>query len=549
VKWLAWISALLVSCRVFGAEDLAQRVVIVYNAQDPESKPLADYYAQKRGVPTNQMCAINMRPVETITRRDYNDNVREPILRFLTRQRLLVQEPRTMSDPVLGSVPWLDTVQSRVSYIVLMYGVPLRIERDPTLNEKPQPGNMPEALRRNEASVESELALLPTTGLPAIGPLRNLFFGNDTSRFESPLNRGMLMVGRLDGPDPQTVRRMIDDALAVERYGLHGRAYFDAQGTQEKGYKEGDDWIRASYQQFREAGFECELDDRKDVFDEEYSMTDAAIYAGWYTEHVSGPFRREGFRFRPGAIAYHIHSTSGAKIHTTQSNWVGPLLAKGAAATMGNVWEPYLSMTPHVDMFFRRLLAGGVFLEAGYYSQPVLSWQTTFVGDPLYRPFRLSLDEQIARLEADKRPELAWAYLRKINLLLARNQKDAAETLCRDKATALSSVVLYEKLGDILHAGYRDTAAVEAYQKAAIAGDDSYRYIRVATKLARSYETRQQPQFALAVYEGLISAYSSHKNAVEFYKKARDLARLVGDEAKAKIFQKRIDDLVSAERK
>jgi uncharacterized protein (TIGR03790 family) len=549
VKWLVWINVLLFACDGFAADDLAQRVVIVYNAQEPESKPLAEYYAQKRGVPTNQICAINMRPVETITRREYNDNIREPLLRFLTRQRLIVQQARTVNDPELGPIPWIDTVDSRVSYVVLMYGVPLRIDRDPTLHEKPQPPDLPETLRRNEASVESELSLLPTMGTPAMGPLRNWFFGNESAHLDAPLNHGMLLVGRLDAPDAPTVRRMIDDALAVERYGLHGRAYFDAQGTTDKGYIQGDDWIRGAYQFVREAGYECDYDDRKEIFGEDYPMTDAAIYAGWYAEHASGPFRRTGFRFRTGAIAYHIHSASGASVRSRTTYWVGPLLDRGAAATMGNVFEPYLQYTPHVDMFFKRLLAGGIFIEAGYYSQPVLSWQTTFVGDPLYRPFRLSLDEQIARLETDKRPELEWAYSRKVNLLLRANQPDDAEKLCRAKAEALKSVVLYEKLGDLLHAAHREGEAVEAYNKAAVAGDDSYRYIRVATKLAGAYEANKQPGLALAIYEGLIGTYSSHKNAVEFFKKARDLANATDDEAKAKTFQKKIDELIRAEKK
>ena len=33
------------------------------------------------------------------------------------------------------------------------------------------------------------------------------------------------------------------------------------------------------------------------------------------------------------------------------------------------------------------------FGDAAYYAEPVLSWQTTFVGDPLYRPFALALDD------------------------------------------------------------------------------------------------------------------------------------------------------------
>lgn len=527
------------------ADELAQRVVIVCNEREPASHPLAEYYAGRRGVPTNQICRISARASETISRREFNEQIREPLLRFLTRNRLLQQEPRTIFDSVLGKLPWLETVRSEVSFIVLMYGVPLRIESDPSVTET-LPENTPKEFHRNEASVESELALLPSVGLPVSGPLRNPFFDSAAPRFGAPLNRQMLLVGRLDGPDPQSVRRMIDEALTAEQYGLHGRAYFDAQGTREKGYVEGDNWIRAACRAVREAGYECELDERLPTFDEHYAMTDVAIYAGWYSGHVTGPFRQDAFRFRRGAIPYHIHSASGASVRSAVSYWVGPMLAKGAAATMGNVWEPYLSMTPHVEKFFRRLLDGATFLEACYHSQPVLSWQTTFVGDPLYRPFAVSVDEQIARLEAGQLPDLEWAYLRKVNLLLTRNQLAGAEALCRAKAEALSSVVLYEKLGDLLRITHRNAEAAQAYKKAMQSTQNSHRSVRVAEKLASAYEADGQATLALAVYEALAAAHPATNKVVEFYTKARDLAAASGQPARADIFQAKIDGLLRA---
>jgi uncharacterized protein (TIGR03790 family) len=530
------------------ADDLATRVVIVYNAGDPDSRLLADYYAWKRGVPTNQICKLNVRVSETITRQEYNDGIRDPIWRFLTQQGLMRQEPRTMFDPVLGKIPGLTTVGAKISYLVLTYGVPLRIDNDPNVVEKP-PDNAPkqfqEQWRRNEASVESELAALPSTGVPISAWLRNPFFGRLSGKFEAPLNREMLLVGRLDGPDPETVRRMIDDSLTAERYGLHGRGYFDWEGTHEKSRMEGDDWIRGAYQACLKAGYECDFDDRPETFDEDYPMTDVAVYAGWYSPNVVGPFLRPDFKFKTGAVAYHIHSWSGSSVRTRTAYWVGPLLAKNAAASMGNVFEPYLSLTPHIDMFFQRLLDGGTFLEAGYYSQPVLSWQTTFVGDPLYRPFAASVDEQIQRLEADHKPDLEWAYLRKVNLLISQADITMAEELCRRKAEALGSAVLYEKLGDVLHKAGRETEAVRAYAKADEKPVDSWHHIRVATKLATAYEAGHQTAKALALYEYLASTYSSHYKVVEFYKHARDLAGELGDSARAKLLQAKIDELTA----
>ncbi|MGA2221057.1 MAG: TIGR03790 family protein [Verrucomicrobiia bacterium] len=542
--WVVLAACAVVSTRILCADDLAQRVLIVYNAEVADSKPLAEYYAQKRGVPTNQLCEIRIRDAETITRREFDDQIREPILEFMGRRGLLTQQPRTLEDPLLGKIPSLQTVANKISYVVLMYGVPLRIDSDPSIIEKVQTANMPKQFNRDEASVESELALLPTAHYSVLGPLRNPFYGSGMSRFESPLNRQMVLVGRLDGPDHTVVRRMIDDALTAEHYGVQGRAYFDARGTKDKAYVVGDDWIKASYRMFRDAGYECDLDETEPVFDQDYPMTDAAIYAGWYTGGVTGPFVREGFRFKPGAIAYHLHSSSGQSVRTRDSFWVGPLLAKGAAATMGNVFEPYLSLSPHIDMFFKRLLEGGVFLEAGYYSQPALSWQTTFVGDPLYRPFAVSLDDQIANLEADNKPDREWAYVRKVNLLMRGGEELKAEALCRAKAETLSSTILQENLGDLLHATYRDKEAIKVYGQTIARTTELYHKIRLFGKLAAAYERDEQPKLALAQYEQLIALIPNPKNAIGYYRKAHDLAFATGDNATAKVLQARIDELL-----
>jgi hypothetical protein len=51
---------------------------------------------------------------------------------------------------------------------------------------------------------------------------------------------------------------------------------------------------------------------------------------------------------------------------------------------MGCVYEPYLTGTPNVAAFLARWLADGfTFGEAAWDAQPVLSWQTTVIGDPL----------------------------------------------------------------------------------------------------------------------------------------------------------------------
>jgi hypothetical protein len=76
---------------------------------------------------------------------------------------------------------------------------------------------------------------------------------------------------------------------------------------------------------------------------------------------------------------------------------VAPLLEKGAAASLGNVYEPYLELTPHLDIFNDRLLHGFTFAESAYMATRTLSWMTVAVGDPLYRPYA-------AWLQVDAKP-------------------------------------------------------------------------------------------------------------------------------------------------
>ena len=116
-------------------------------------------------------------------------------------------------------------------------------------------------------------------------------------------------------------------------------------------------------------------------------MTDCALYYGWYADHLIGPFTQPGFRFAQGAVAVHIHSYSATTLRDPHANWVGPLLSLGAAASMGNVFEPYLQLTSHLDIFNERLLHGFTFAESAYMSIQGLSWMSVMVGDPLYRPY------------------------------------------------------------------------------------------------------------------------------------------------------------------
>jgi len=129
------------------------------------------------------------------------------------------------------------------------------------------------------------------------------------------------------------------------------------------------------------------VDGFNETLPKNYPMTDAALYFGWYDWHASGPFLHPLFRFRKGAVAVHLHSFSAEQLQDPTKNWCAPLLEKGAAATVGNVYEPYLHLTHHLEILHQRLLAGHSWVEAAWMAMPACSWQGVVLGDPLYRPF------------------------------------------------------------------------------------------------------------------------------------------------------------------
>jgi hypothetical protein len=69
-----------------------------------------------------------------------------------------------------------------------------------------------------------------------------------------------------------------------------------------------------------------------------------------------------------------------------------------------------------------KLAAGAELGEAAYYSLNALSWQAVLVGDPLYRPFKVSLEAQIERLELVPPRLRQYAVIRKMRALQAEGR-------------------------------------------------------------------------------------------------------------------------------
>jgi uncharacterized protein (TIGR03790 family) len=464
-------------------------VAVVYNSSVPDSKALAEFYAKARNIPADHLVGLELPEAEEISRKDYNDKLRDRLVREYDRR-----EWWTRGRDANGN---LAPTQSKIRILVCMRGVPSRIAGvGPAL---PPPAGEQPFTRTTQASVDSELALLGVEGLPVEGMLNNPYFKLEKTAAEARLP--MMLVGRIDGPTKEVCARMILDAVEVEKTGLWGMSVIDLSQMY-PGQQEGDPAMEKVAKAHREAGIPVMVDPFADTLPANYPLRDTAFYFGWYDWNLNGPFLNPAFRFKRGAVAVHLHSFSAAQLRDPAKNWSAPLLAKGAAATLGNVYEPYLALTHHFDIFNARLMAGYTLVEAAYMAVPVLSWQNVVLGDPLYRPF-LHLDGSGEKSEADR-------DYRAMRLAAIRWKEDPRqlEAMLREAADRLKSGVLRESVGLSLAARKENPAAAAEFQKAKLYYQDKPDRLRMDLHLAAMERAGGKKAEAIKLLRGARALYA-----------------------------------------
>ena len=418
-----------------------QQVVVVYNKGLPESKKLAEFYSGKRGISEDHVIGLNLPAEQDISRDDYEKLMLEPLRKTFEDRAWWrrVKDPRGIVIPA----------ENEIRVVVLMRGVPLRIKASP-LPEGFTPDPKDPIGGRTESSVDSELAIFGIEGLPVQGALKNQYFQSEKSIREANLPF-LVLTARIDAASESTCERMIQDGIDAEKTGLWGRAYVDIANK----FPQGDAWLEAIVKADLKAGIPTVVDRFNDTLPMNYPMTDAAVYYGWYDANVSGPFLNGKFHFKKGAVAMHLHSFSAEQLSNPSKNWSAGLLERGAAVTVGNVYEPYLHLTHWFDILNDRLLAGYSWVEACWMAMPVTSWQGVVLGDPLYRPFS-KLDGSGEKLAEDN-------DYRALRAAAIQWGDDPAEkNLQLGKATErMKSGIVSEAMGlDLLEADKASQAAV-----------------------------------------------------------------------------------------
>lgn len=534
-SWHGWFW-LAITLAVWTGEVRAQegrQVVVVYNSRSPRSREVAEFYARNRGVPAEQLIGLDCATEDLVTRSAFETQIQTPLRRALA-ERKLAQFDAGNPDRMTGT---------GIRYLLLVYGMPYRILHDPERIEEGA-SKLPPNLVSNAASVDADLMLLPSQPAHMLaGPLTNPHFASTNTAAMGPGN-GIFLVSRLDGPSPEIAMGLVTKALEAERDGLWGRAYLDLRGLKDGAYKLGDDWLASSEVVCRLLGFETEVDRSEATLAVGYPMSDVAIYAGWYDANVSGPFTLPAVDFRPGAIAYHLHSFSAADPRSRDRNWVGPLLAKGATVTLGCVDEPYLQMTPNFGAFLARFAMGMNFAEAGLVCQSVLSWQTIIVGDPLYRPFYPDLIARSRDLEQKGSALVPWSIIHRINFSI-QNGGDPGRMLAdlETLPAAETNAVLAEKVAQLYGAKTRLKQAIQWGQKSLAAGGSPPQRGRLMLELAGWQRTLDKPSDALATLVQFTKEFPDYSNLLSVRRQQLDLARDLDRPADIEAFKAEIERL------
>jgi len=525
-----------------------ESVVVVANSAFPGSVEVARTYLALRKIPESNLIILDSVQQHKIARELFTSTIWNPLLDALLEGKLVEGFKNEPDAYGRRSILFL---QSKVRYLVLCYGIPYYILAGEVAEETDRPfrtrhvsgqaaslaSQMVEGnLARNDASVDGELALLLRRETPLKGFYPNPLFNN---RVPDSV-RDILRVTRLDGPSVAAVQEMIRQGLKGELAGLKGRAYVD-EDTRQGNYQSGNQWLADSARVFDKLGYDLSHERTSEVFPADARFDAPVLYAGWYANKVTGPFTLPGFRFPPGAVAVHLHSFSARSLRNRQQGWVGPFVDLGVSATLGNVAEPYLNLTHHFSLFFAALASGWNFADAAYMALPGLSWQGVAIGDPLFRPFKVGLEDQLKAIGDPARIlEDQYVVMRQVNLLRSSGHSAEAEELANrgmvktpGPALALQRARIFQQAGDREKA----SAILTPFAELSPVGWSDWGLLAETADTLRELD---RPQAALRIYRNLEKQNMPEQVQLAFLRRGIQAAEEAGESEIASEWQARV---------
>jgi len=510
-----------------------ENVVVVANTNDPDSMTIARYYIEQRQIPETNLVALPFPNAETITGETYVQEILNPLREALIAQKWINAQFTGETDKI--GRRRLQARGHRIGFLVLCR-LPYQISGYSDEHRDAYPAIEQAGSGETNAAVDSELALLMIDETPVGGVVGNPLYGQADP---APQQLAAVMrVARLDGPSVASVKRMIDSAITGEREGLRGRAYVDKGGP----HPQGEQWLDICARDFETWRFPTSIDENEARFLWTHRFDAPALYIGWWVHRPDGAVEDRAYRFPPGAIAIHISSFSGQNLRNPKSRWSGVLVDRGIAATVGNVYEPYLGLTHHPHLFFRLLQSGLSTGEAAAASMPATSWNAIFIGDPLYEPFKVRLDQQIAKLDAND-PWSQYVLLRKAEQIGDEQDDDAAFAYLIKHQARGPGMALDFAIAQGLERRARRGEAIERLKPIANQRRFSPEEAGLAYQVADLLIQMQARDPALAIMKTLIAGAKSRSAKLAYMQSATPIAMQLGETDLAARWQKQIDNI------
>lgn len=359
-------------------------VVVIANANVPESVALATRYAAARDVPQGQVCALDLPVAEDISLAEYETRLLAPLRACLGDAR------------------------ARIEAAVLIRGVPLRVDVPVPDGDGTELVSLAAALGVWESTLDDGTPLLgqpPGTRADCGGvacyaarwrnPYRTFAFDAGWAMDRDGVRWRPLIVTMLHGRTFADAERMLDSALAAE----------EAPPSAEILFMDGADPARGV------------LDAQYDLVMEElaaHGVTNVArvpfnpdlsgrTLAAFFVGTASLGTTIEGNTFVPGSLADNVTSYGAHPVNFQESGEnqvsIARWVAQGVAGAHGTVEEPLNNCFPHRHLIVA-YVEGATIAEAFHEQLPFVYWRNLVLGDPMAAPFA-SRPELALELDAD----------------------------------------------------------------------------------------------------------------------------------------------------
>lgn len=328
----------------------SKRVLVVYNTSDPDSRAIADYYAERRRIPESNMVGVDCTTSEDVTESEFHSKIERPIRANIHSNA------------------------NEIDFILLIRGIPIRLDDSQHYSV-------------DAWIAAADLSITPINQLTqdALAKCVNPYFGADepfTSR-----KFGFYLVTRLDGYTVEDCKSLVDHSLTAKKD--TGPFLLDEADNRRSGsYRTTQEGLDQAAKVLRQKGYDVLLDTTARFL----SPSDRLMgYASWGSNDQAfdlNAYRR--LRFKPGALCETFVSTSGRTFRPTLGgqSLIADLIAGGVTGVKGYVSEPFTFALAKPDILFDRYTNGRNLAESFYAASEFLKWKDVVIGDPLCCPYR-----------------------------------------------------------------------------------------------------------------------------------------------------------------